>query len=142
MNLTGLSYAIYGWFFAKNISKLMALLVCVGSGLIGTFLAISPYNEPSILYQFVFDILYQDINLIIYLAIVLIFGLVIINEYASFTQTFHLRKGFHFLAFVLFVPPIIFSKFDKPRMIVFAFNCVSVALIILEVVRYSEGILP
>jgi dolichol kinase len=40
----------------------------------------------------------------------------------------------------LFVPPIIFAKYDKPRMTVFAFNSVSVLLILIEVVRYSEGI--
>ena len=50
MNIAGLSYAIFGWFFAKNVSKIMALLVCVGSGLIGTFLVISPFNDPSVIY--------------------------------------------------------------------------------------------
>lgn len=53
-----------------------------------------------------------------------------------------IRKGFHFLAFVLFVPPIVFAKFDKPRMIVFAFNCVSVFLIFIEIIRWGEGIFP
>jgi len=79
-------------------------------------------------------------SLIIYMALVLVIGLLILNEYSSITQTFILRKGFHFLAFVLFVPPIIFAKFDKPRMIVFAFNSVSVLLILIEVVRYSESV--
>jgi hypothetical protein len=50
MNIAGLSYALFGWFFAKNVSKVMALLVCLGSGVLGTFLAIAPYNEPSIMY--------------------------------------------------------------------------------------------
>jgi len=52
-----------------------------------------------------------------------------------------LRKGFHLLAFVLFLPPIAYSKYDKPRLIVFAFNCVTVALILLEILRFG-GHLP
>lgn len=140
MNIAGLSYALYGWFFAKNVGKGMALLVCLGSGVLGTFILIAPYNEFSMFYQFVFEILVQDMSLIIYMALVLVIGLLILNEYSSITQTFILRKGFHFLAFVLFVPPIIFAKFDKPRMIVFAFNSVSVLLILIEVVRYSESV--
>ena len=82
MNLTGLSYALFGWFFAKHVSKLMALLVCIGSGQIFTWLAITPYNELDLVYEFVSNILMQDLNLIIYLALVLAVGLLILNEYA------------------------------------------------------------
>lgn len=82
MNLTGLSYAIFGWFFAKHVSKVMALFVCTLSGLISTWLLISPYNEQDLVYQFITNILLSDLNLIIYLALVLGVGLLILNEYS------------------------------------------------------------
>ena len=55
-------------------------------------------------------------------------------------ERYQVRKAFHLLAFLLFVPPIITSKFERPRFIVFAFNCVSVALIYLEILRWSGGL--
>lgn len=39
------------------------------------------------------------------------------------------------------MPPIIMAKTDKPRLLIFAFNCVTVALIILECLRWG-GRLP
>jgi len=42
----------------------------------------------------------------------------------------------------MFLPPIIFTKFEKPRMLIFAFNCVSVLLIYIELLRYNGNILP
>jgi len=48
------------------------------------------------------------------------------------------RKTFHVLAFVLFLPGIINAHFNRPRLMVFAFNCVSVALILIEALRFSQ----
>ena len=48
------------------------------------------------------------------------------------------RKCFHLVAFVAFIAPIILAKYDKPRLIIFAFNCVTVLLILLEVLRHGE----
>ena len=50
---------------------------------------------------------------------------------------FVVRKAFHIMAFLTFMPPIIMSKIDKPRLLIFAFNCVSVFLIIVECIRYG-----
>jgi dolichol kinase len=77
-----------------------------------------------------------------YMALTLLIGLGALNQLASDLPNYILRKGFHALAFMLFVPPIIMAKIDRPRMLIFAFNCVTVALIIIEVLRYSGGILP
>uniref|UniRef100_A0A7S3FVZ0 dolichol kinase n=1 Tax=Strombidium rassoulzadegani TaxID=1082188 RepID=A0A7S3FVZ0_9SPIT len=77
-----------------------------------------------------------------YMAIVLALGLMIIQQYRPFTANFIIRKAFHLLAFVLFTPGIIHAKHDKPKLMVFAFNCVSVALIAIEVLRYSGKYFP
>ena len=45
---------------------------------------------------------------------------------------------FHALAFFLFLPAIIFAKYDSPRFIALAMNCVIVAMIILETARYKR----
>ena len=76
------------------------------------------------------------------MALTLILGLGALNQFSTELPNYQLRKGFHALAFFLFVPPIIFAKYDRPRMLIFAFNCVSVFLIIVEVLRHSGGIFP
>jgi dolichol kinase len=76
-----------------------------------------------------------------YMALTMTMGLFLLSSVAGSVPTFILRKGFHLLAFVLFLPPIAYSKYDKPRLIVFAFNCVTVALILLEILRFG-GHLP
>ena len=51
---------------------------------------------------------------------------------------FETRKAFHIVAFVVFAPPIVMANNDKPRLLVFAFNCVSVLLISIEILRYAN----
>ena len=49
------------------------------------------------------------------------------------------RKFYHLLAFGLFAPPLFFFDQSKAlaRMMIFAFNCVTVLLILLEVFRHK-----
>ena len=50
-----------------------------------------------------------------------------------------IRKMFHVLAFICFTPPHAWMLDNKDvfRLLVFAFNCVSVLFIFIELLRYS-----
>ena len=50
-----------------------------------------------------------------------------------------IRKLFHFLAFACFTPPhaMMLENKDVFRLLVFAFNCVTVLFIFLEMIRYT-----
>lgn len=80
--------------------------------------------------------------LILYMASILTFSTYVMAAIEPTTPNFIIRKCFHFLAFLLFVPGIAQSKFDRPRLMVFAFNCVTVFLILLEVLRHSDCLTP
>ena len=82
------------------------------------------------------DILLADAAVIAYMALFLTLGLLTIWLLQNDFPLFVMRKAFHILAFILFIPGIMNSQFYRPRLMVFAFNCVSVFLIILEVLRH------
>lgn len=65
-------------------------------------------------------------------------GLLAIQHIEPFHENFMVRKMFHALAFVLFLPPITNAHLEPPKLMVLAFNCVSVAMIILEMLRYQN----
>jgi hypothetical protein len=76
-----------------------------------------------------------------YMALILISGFVLISFIKDDLPLHILRKVFHLWAFLMFLPGLGYSKYDKPRLMVFAFNCVTVALIFLELLRFG-GFLP
>eukprot|EP00347_Sterkiella_histriomuscorum_P023226 403335466 len=73
-------------------------------------------------------------SIIGYMLAALVFGISVINTLNTmkdFNNLF-LRKTFHILALVLFLP----GTLSTPQMMTFAFNCVSVLLILIEMIRY------
>jgi hypothetical protein len=102
---------------------------------------VSPFNTLEILLEFVKTVIVPDFPLIIYMFLILSLGLLFIINVASDLPNYMVRKAFHVLAFILFLPGIIGSHYSRPRLMVFAFNCVSVALIFLEALRFG-GMLP
>ena len=132
LNFSGIIHAILGQYIG-----LMSLVLGLGA----TFASISPYNAPEIIWTFVTEILTRESQIFGYMAIILSAGLLAISQLAPLYPNFIIRKAFHILAFVIFMPPIILSKSDKPRLLIFAFNCVTIFLILLEALRYG-GHLP
>ena len=129
LNFTGLIYALIG----KFIGKFSIVL-----GAIATFFCIRPYNDIGLIYTFIIELLTNDGAMIMYLVFTLTIGFMIISQAQFMMPNFMIRKTFHILAFFLFVPAIIYAKFDKPRFIILAFNVVSVVLIIVEVLRHNK----
>lgn len=85
--------------------------------------------------------MFTDIPLFIYMFMMLALGYLMVNNLIGSVQNFFLRKLFHVVAFIVFAPGIINAQNSRPRMMVFAFNCVTVALIYLETFRHA-GFLP
>lgn len=139
LNFSGILYLVFRKVIPNHTTSSMVSILC---GLILTFLSIHPYNEPEMVFSFLKDMVQQEIYLILYIAVTLVMGLFTISQLAPTTPNYILRKYFHGLAFIMFLPPIIFTKFDKPRMLIFAFNCVSVLLIYFELLRYNGNIFP
>lgn len=129
LNFSGLVHVVIGKYIG-----LLSLFV----GLILTFVSISPYNEIGLIYTFLVEVLTQEVSIIAYMAIVLALGFLVIQQVSPLYPNFVVRKAFHIMAFLAFMPPIILSKVDKPRLLIFAFNCVTVFLIILECLRHGK----
>jgi hypothetical protein len=128
LNFSGLIHIL-----TKKFSIILSLL----GGLVLTIASIWPLADIELFVQFIIDVIFGQIALFGLMLFTLVTGLIAINFISPFHPNFMIRKAFHALAFFLFLPPLVFSKFDKPRLIIFAFNCVSVALILVEVMRYS-----
>ena len=90
-----------------------------------------------------------SIKVIVWMATVLTFGLPFIysitdikNPSSIFYNLNNLtiRKLFHFIAFVCFTPPHAMMLENKEvfRLLVFAFNCVTVLFIFLEFIRFTH----
>lgn len=124
----------------RRFPKFVFLISCT-FGVALTYAYITPFNTADIWIQFINDVIIDNMALFGYMALTLMMGLLVLNGISDSVPNFILRKSFHLLAFVLFLPPICFSKYDKPRLICFAFNCVTVALILLEILRFG-GHLP
>jgi hypothetical protein len=82
-------------------------------------------------------------NAIAYMALLLIFALPALyrlNKTSRFSKL-TTRKLYHLLSFTLFTPPLFFADQSKSltRMMVFAFNCVTVLLIFVEVYRSKSN---
>lgn len=72
----------------------------------------------------------------------LMVGLTILYSLRTRFDTMTQRKLFHFLAFALFLPPLSQLQHSRPitRLIIFAFNCVTPLLILLETLRKQFGV--
>ena len=68
----------------------------------------------------------------------MIFGINSILYIPDSTENYLVRKAFHFLGFLLFAPAIAYSIHQSPRLLAFAFNSVTVFLIVLESARYFD----
>jgi dolichol kinase len=100
-----------------------------------------PYSNLDVLLQFISEIIIADLSLIGFMALTLFAGINLINFSSRGTPNFLVRKYFHILAFMTFLPGIIGAKYARPRLMVFAFNCVQVFLMLLEFARF-KGFLP
>ena len=91
----------------------------------------------------------MSVKIILYMAAVLAVGLPFIysitdvknpKSYFYKLPNLTIRKLFHFLAFFCFTPAHLYMVESKEvfRLLVFAFNCVTVLFIFIELVRYSN----
>ena len=69
------------------------------------------------------------------MTVALIIGLVLSNilNQSENIPNYMVRKFFHIMILYLFVPGVFYNL----KMMVFAFNCVSVLLIFIEILRYN-----
>lgn len=103
-----------------------------------TSLILAPTFRFEVIFAVFQELIMKDYGMFTYLSLVLSGGVVIIVIHCREVQRFYRRKMFHALAFFLFLPAIIFAKFDSPRFITLAMNCVIVAMILLEAARYKR----
>ena len=80
----------------------------------------------------------KNLTTIFYMGFILVLGIFMIVEIESYTPNLYVRKCFHFLAFILFLIPIVNSLNEPPVLLVLAFNLVTLALIALELFRFNE----
>lgn len=102
---------------------------------------LAPDNDMATLTAFAKHVIVEQLPLFFFMLVVLLMGMLLIGEFRTTTANFKVRKMFHLLAFILFTPGIMMAKFERPLLLVFALNCVTVALVILELVRYSGLVL-
>ena len=144
LNMTALCFVIIHRFFLKAdgqntvSTKKTLFTVCLIVGFILSFMMVHPFNR----FEYVWDFLVESVikeggAVLVYMLLVLVMGFMVIQEIADVTPNFMLRKSFHILAFCLFMPGIAYSSMARPRLMVFAFNCVTVFLILVEVLRFS-----
>ena len=92
--------------------------------------------------EYLSEIFFQNSNMLLFFASFLAILLPSLHYLASLKliHTTHLRKLFHMLAVLLFVPPMVTAAWEgaaTTRFCVFSLNCASVALVGLEMVRAS-----
>lgn len=107
----------------------------------GALAMISPYNDPNTITNYIFEVLGGEMPLLGYMALMLASFFPLIDMFKGDLPNYIQRKSFHFLALLLFMPGIIMSKYSRPRLLMLAFNCVTVFLTLLEAARYA-GFLP
>ena len=131
---------VYYQLTQQPISKYTAfqiLMVAIAVGL----LIIYPYNNIVTIKSFIVEVFQGDMPLLGYMAILLVAFFLLIDMYKVQLPNYMQRKLFHLMALLLFMPGIIGSKYSRPRLMMLAFNCVSVFLILLEAARWA-GYLP
>ena len=149
LNMTGICFLVFHKFILSSNgpntiqTKKILFAICFSAGLILSFVIVHPFNRLEFVWSFLVDAVFIDGGaLIAYMFLSLILGFMVIKEVSDMTPNFILRKGFHILAFCVFMPGIAYSKYTRPRLMVFAFNCVTVFLILLEILRFSELLPP
>jgi len=71
-----------------------------------------------------------------YMSLMLIISMPVLDFLQQYKIELHItRKCFHLVAFILFLPGVSMPLTQK--LMVFAFNCVSVALIVTELYRFT-----
>lgn len=116
----------------------LSLVLSAVGGFALTLVCLGNFGEVSLLFSTVFVVISNEFALFVYLALIVAAGLVVISQMEAFYAKFQVRKMFHALAFVLFVPPIANASLQPPKLMVLAFNCVSVAMLILEALRFQN----
>lgn len=117
---------------------MIGIVISAISGFLVMLLCLGKFGTIKLLFMTVFEVMKNEFVLFIYLFLILACGLVVISHLERFYENFKVRKMFHALAFILFVPPIINAHIEPPKLMVLAFNCISVAMIILEILRYQN----
>jgi len=122
-------------------NKPMILIVSSTFGIASFWVLMRPYNAFEIFSSILYSTFMKNIATIVYMGFILILGIFMIIEIEPYTPNLYVRKCFHFLAFVLFLIPIVNSLNEPPVLLVLAFNLVTLALIGLELFRFN-GMLP
>ena len=102
-----------------------------------TSLILQPVFRIEVIYEVFKETIWKDKGMFMYLELILGLGIAIVINLSGMRK-FYLRKMFHGLIFFLLLPPIIFSKFEPPRFIALAINCVIAAMAVLELARYKR----
>jgi dolichol kinase len=116
----------------------LTILCSAVGGFALVLLCLQSFGSVNLLFTTVFTVIKQEVALFLYLALILAAGLFFISQMQQFHGLFRVRKMFHGLAFVLFLPPIANASLEPPKLMVLAFNCVSVAMLILEGLRFHD----
>jgi len=117
---------------------MVSLLVSGVGGFVLTLVCLGQYGSVTVLGATVVDVVTKEVHVFVYLALMLALGLFVISAIESNYPDYQVRKMFHALAFALFAPPIANASIQPPKLMVLAFNCVSVAMLIVEALRFKK----